>query len=350
MNPVRLGLIGCGVIGSHHIREAAGSPLVEMVAIADHHDDRVNAFGEQYGVEKRYSEGMDLLQDREIEAVILALPANGRFDLALEAFRRGLHVLDEKPVAMDAGLAAELISARGDLVAVCGQSRPRMCETANRTTEYIASGALGELRIINIRAITAPTGPPAAPPPTWRLIKTENGGGILMNWGCYDLDYLLGITGWSLKPRRVLGRTWTVPPTYEGFVAPGSDAETHVTALIVCEGGTVINYERSEYTAARPEAMWQITGSKQSLHVHLTDTTNFTVMVDRADPVHGTVSEPLFEPIVEPLDGMRRQLDDFALAIREGRRPQTGLEEALLVQQITDAIYASSASGEAVEL
>ena len=350
MNPVRVGLIGCGVIGGHHIRHAGESPLVEVVAVADLIDERAAAFGDQYGVAARYRAGTDLIADPAVEAVILALPANGRFDLALAAFARGLHVIDEKPVAMNASQAEQLIAARGDLVAVCGQSRPRMCETAERLTEYIASGALGEIRVVSCRAITTPAGPPDAPPPTWRLRKAENGGGILLNWGCYDLDYLLGITGWSLRPRRVLGKTWAVPATYGSYVAPGSDAETHVTALIVCEGGTVINYERGEYVAARPECLWQITGSEASLHVHLTDTRGFTVTVDRADAERGTVSETLFEPIAEPLDGMRRQLDDFALAIREGRRPQTGLEEALLVQRISDAIYASSASGETVTL
>jgi predicted dehydrogenase len=39
---------------------------------------------------------------------------------------------------------------------------------------------------------------------------------------------------------------------------------------------------------------------------------------------------------------------DFALAIRENRRPKTGLEEALVVQQITDAIYRSAEEGRAV--
>ena len=348
MDPVRIGLIGCGVIGGHHIKTASQSPLVDVVAIADRIPERVNAYGDEHGVATRYAEGAELIEDPAVEAVILALPANGRFDLALQAFGRGLHVLDEKPVAMNAGQAEQLVAARGDRVAVCGQSRPRMCETGQRLTEYIASGALGELRVINCRALTTPTGPPTGAPPTWRLRKAENGGGILMNWGCYDLDYLLGITGWSLRPTRVLARTWTVPEAYESFVAPASDAETHVSALILCEGGTTIQYERGEYAAARPEALWQLTGSKQSLHVHLTDTSGFTVTVDRADPERGTISEPLFAPIADPMDGMRAQLDDFALAIREGRRPHTGLEEALLVQRITDAIYASSASGEAV--
>jgi predicted dehydrogenase len=43
-------------------------------------------------------------------------------------------------------------------------------------------------------------------------------------------------------------------------------------------------------------------------------------------------------------------LQDFARAVREGRQPETGLEKALIVQQISDAIYASAEKGAAVEI
>ena len=171
-----------------------------------------------------------------------------------------------------------------------------------------------------------------------------------MNWGCYDLDYLLGLTGWQLKPRLVLARTWRVAPSYESYVAPDSDAETHVTALVVCEGGTVINYERGEYTAARPESMWQITGSEGALHLSMVPGKDPTAVFDRATPDRGTVSEDLGLDAPGSLDGMALQLDDVAHAIREHRLPQSGLEEALLVQRITDAIYESSLRGATVEL
>ena len=61
MEPVKLGLIGCGVIGRHHIRAASESPLVEVVAIADRIERRVQKVGNQYGVSKLYSEGLDRL-------------------------------------------------------------------------------------------------------------------------------------------------------------------------------------------------------------------------------------------------------------------------------------------------
>lgn len=350
MKPLRIGLIGCGVIGRQHARTADESPLVQVVAIADRIPERVGEVGDQYGIDKRYGEGLDLLDDPEVEAAILALPACGRFELAMKGFQNGIHLIIEKPVGMDAGQVEQMIAARGDLVAVCGQSRPRYAEIARQVSEYISTGSLGEIRVINCRAIVAPKGPPTTPPPTWRLIRAENGGGILLNWGCYDLDYLFGLTGWKLKPKLVLSRTWQVPPVYESYIAPGSDAETHVAAMITCHSGTVIQYERAEYAAARAEHMWQITGSQASLHVHLTNTKDFAVTVDRATPDGGTISETLLDPVEDPESGMRKQLDNFVSAIRDGRRPWTGLEEALVVQRVSDAIYASSERGQSVEV
>jgi predicted dehydrogenase len=43
-------------------------------------------------------------------------------------------------------------------------------------------------------------------------------------------------------------------------------------------------------------------------------------------------------------------VQDFCAAIREGRQPKTGLEQALVVQQISDAIYRSAQLGQAVEV
>jgi predicted dehydrogenase len=350
VEPIRLGLIGCGVIGRQHALRASMSSMVKLVAVADLIEERARDVADKYAVPVLYREGLDLLDDKSVEAVILALPTCGRLVLAMKAFRNGIHVLTEKPVAMNAGDCKKMIAARGALVAVCGQARPRITPAMSRVAGFIRTGALGEIRVINCRAITAPSGPPASPPPTWRLRRAENGGGILMNWGCYDLDYLLGLTGWQLKPRLVLGRTWTVPPAYESYVAPNSDAETHVTALITCEGGEVISYERSEYTAARPEGMWQITGTRGSLHLTLVGGKGTIITIDKATPDHGTVSEQLFPAEDEGWDGMLPQLEDFARAIREKRQPHTGLEEALLVQKITDAIYASSRRGAAVRI
>jgi UDP-N-acetyl-2-amino-2-deoxyglucuronate dehydrogenase len=350
MKPVRLGIIGCGVIGSSHIEAASKSELTDLVAIADLREEVAKPLAAKHGIPKVYREGEDLIGDADVEAVILAMPACVRANLGLKAFGAGKHVLTEKPVAMYAGEVQSLIDSRGDLVGGCCSSRFRFPESAGVVTDFIATGVLGALRVIHCRALRPGTGPPATSPPEWRLKKALNGGGIMSNWGCYDLDYLLGITGWTLKPKMVLGQTWTVPPKFSAMAAPDSDAETHLAAHVRCAGGTVIQFERGEMVAARLERAWKIVGTEGSLELQMRPGGENTIVYNKADSEAGVVTETIWEG-EDQWDATRDGLvDDFASAIREGRPPRTSLENALVIQQITDAIYESAETGEAVRI
>ncbi len=297
-------------------------------------------------------EGAELCADPDVEAVVLALPCHGRFALAMEAFAQGKHVLTEKPVAMNVGEVEQMIEARGDLVAACCSERYRFPEGAQVATEFVASGALGDLREVYHRSFSPAGPPPDGPRPEWRLKRHLNGGGFMVNWGCYDLDYLLGICGWKLKPQTVFGQTWTIAPQLASHVPEGSDAETHYTALIRCEGGTMLKIERGEYMAIGTEDAWQIIGTKGSLRLTMLQTKPKQLIFDEATEEEGCQSRIVWESDEEANVHLvsKGPALDLAAAIREGREPSTTLEKALIVQQITDAVYASAASGEAVSI
>ena len=349
MDRVRLGVVGCGVIGPTHMRGAVASPLVELRAVADLIEERVHKAAVEYGAARTYCQGADLIADAEVDAVVLAVPAGDRVGLPMAAFKAGKHVLVEKPVAVNADVVRAMIEARGRLVGACCSCRYRLYESARVATDVVTSGALGDLRVVHCRALTPAGEAPRNPPPPWRVSRALNGGGILVNWGCYDLDYLLGITGWTLEPETVLAQTWPVAPHLAARVAPGSDAETHYAALIRCQGGAVIALERAEFSSAGEEAAWRVVGSRGSLELTMTAGAKALVHHD-TDSTHGVHSRTLWEgeeDIGKALDG---PVADFAEAIVRGRDPLTGLEQALVVQKITDAIYASAESGEAIRV
>ncbi len=350
MDPVRLGVIGCGVIAQRHLKaaKAAASPQIEVVAVADVREEVARQTAAAFGVPAVYTDANALLKDKRVEAVVLAVPAAPRLKLALKAFARGKHVLTEKPVAMNSREVKKLIAARGGLVAGCCSSRMRFLPSAEATAKYIASGALGTIRAVQCRCIGPDRGTPQSAPPAWRLIKSLNGGGILVNWGCYDLDYLLGLCGWKLKPRIVLAQTWTIAPELLSHVAPGSDAETYFAAMIRCEGGEMISFERGEYCAAATEDSWRIVGSKASLRLHMVQEREKKILADESSPETGVSTRTLWQGDEISDAHHMGPVQDFAAAIREGRAPKTSLEQALVVQQITDAIYASAAKGKAV--
>ena len=349
MEPVRIGIIGCGVIGSHHIDATTDDTNIDLAAIADLKPDLGKEKAAAYNIKKVYVEGLDLLEDETIQGVVLALPACGRGVLAKRAFERGIHVLTEKPVGMNGVEVEELIALRGDLLAGSCCSRYRFTSSAQAVTDFIATGALGDIRVIHCRALRPGGPPPEKAPPIWRLRTDLNGGGIMSNWGCYDLDYLLGITGWSIKPEVVFGQTWTVPPKFHALADPSSDAETHLVATVQCENNVAIHYERGEMVTATPRLSWEIIGTEGSLDLEMVKAEK-TITFHKAVSETGVESEVIWEGVDEMTPVHAGPIRDFAMAIREGRQPKTSLEQALVVQRITDGIYASAKSGGSVEV
>lgn len=353
MARVRLGIAGCGVIGRVHAASARKlSGLVDLAAVADVRLDAAQAVAAEYGAPRAYGTAEELLADPAVDAVVLALPAAARRGLAVQALQRGKHVLVEKPVAFNAREVEEMLAARGPLVAGCCSARSSCTEPARVAARFIESGALGKLRLLHCRAVLAGgPKPEKGLPPAWRLKKEMNGGGIMSNWGCYDLDFLFGLTRWALVPRQVLGRIWRIPPPFAGHVVPDSDAETHVAAFIQCADGVGISYERGEYMPLQTSQAWNVVGERGALRLLLFPKKGEKLLYDRADSGSGVVSETLWEA---PPDFETHHhpniLEDFVRAVMEGRQPATSLERAHLLQRVTDAIYASAEQNQAMAL
>lgn len=350
MDKVKLGMIGCGVIGSRNLMDAMASDVVQVVAAADLRVER-REWASSQGVPVVYEDGRDLIdQDPDVEAVVISFPAMGRTAMALRAFERGKHVLTEKPVAMNATEVKTMIARKGDLAAGCLSARNRMCESAKKATAVVASGVLGDLRTIHVRVHVAAGAPPEKMPPPWRQVFSMNAGGILTNWSCYDLDYVLGVAGWQFKPKAVLAQWWPCVPQFRDRVAPEADADSYFTALVRGEDGSVLTVERGEFMPAHAQAQWQVVGTQGSLSLHMTNADDRKIVHDDTTPDKGVESKVIWEGKDPAPSGNPLVIEDFAQAIREGRQPSTSLERVLSVAQIMDGIYASAASGQGVAI
>lgn len=349
MAKVRVGVIGCGVIGKVHARMVAESAQAELAAVADVREDMAQQAAKEFGAARAYGAAEALLDDRNVDAVIVALPTNLRTPIALKSLAMRKHTLIEKPIAMNEADVRRIIAARGDLVAGCCSARLSLMPSSLAAAKFISSGALDALRVVRIRAIIPAGKKPEKDPPPWRLNRSLNGGGILMNWGCYDLDFALSLTGWKLQPRTVFAQTWGVAPHLTSYVAPGSNAESHFAALITCDAGVAITFERGEYVAAPSDMAWQVIGAAGSVRMQMTPKAAKEVYYDFIAP-EGIQTKVLWSGDEEGIMQHRFVVEDFVAAVRERRAPHTSLERALLVQQISDAIYQSAASGKAVNL
>jgi len=345
---VNIAIIGCGVIAQYHLRALAKLTTARAVAVCDVRTDVAQKTAAEFKVPRWTANASELFADPGIDAIILALPANLRTPLALEAFKHGKHVLTEKPVAMNAAEVRTLIAAQGALVGACCSSRYRHFDSARAARDFLRTGAIGALRTITCRGVNSAGAQPANPP-AWRLRRDLNGGGIFVNWGCYDLDYLLGLLDFKLTPQFALARTWRVGAPYQAYAAPGSDAETHVAALITFAEGCVLNYERAEFSTLPPDNRWQITGERGTLTLQMLKAKSANIVLTEPEPGKGTRTRVIWEGDESVLtaehDGV---VADFADAILQHRDPETTLRDALLFARIADAIYASADSGKPV--
>ena len=85
-------------------------------------------------------------------------------------------------------------------------------------------------------------------------------------------------------------------------------------------------------------------GDRGALRLHLFDA-KATAWFDRADPDTGVATSVLHADPASTEEFMVGPLADWVRAAREGRKPQTGLEEALVLTRLTDAIYRSAREG-----
>src|SRR5690348_12784289 len=111
---LRLGVIGCGVIGPTHagaIRQIDG---VTLAAVADTIAERADAMARQFDVPRAYHTHTDLLADPEIDAVTVCTPSGSHAAIAVDALRAGKHVIVEKPMDVSLEACDRMIAAAAD--------------------------------------------------------------------------------------------------------------------------------------------------------------------------------------------------------------------------------------------
>ena len=96
----KVALIGCGAIAeSGHVPAMLRHPAFTIAAVCDVRDERARHLAEQAGGVPYFTDWRVMLDAGQFDAAVLALPPEVSADIAIDCLRRGLNVLDEKPLA-----------------------------------------------------------------------------------------------------------------------------------------------------------------------------------------------------------------------------------------------------------
>jgi len=151
MNKIRWGIIGCaGIAKSSVIPGIQQSETGEVAAIASRGLDKAKQTAEQLNIPKAYGSYEELLADPTIEAVYIPLPNHLHKEWVIRAAEAGKHVLCEKPLAINAEEAQEMLEAcekAGVVLTEAFMYRYHPRYTTIR--DIIKSGEIGELRGIH---------------------------------------------------------------------------------------------------------------------------------------------------------------------------------------------------------
>jgi len=126
MKNLRLGLLGCGPISQFaHLPALEKARGVELVAICDASDGLLRKMGARYGIEDLYTSYPEFLES-DIEAVLIAVSDPFHVPLAIQALEAGKHVLVEKPLGVNSGEClrlAEVVATRSRKLQVGSMKR-----------------------------------------------------------------------------------------------------------------------------------------------------------------------------------------------------------------------------------
>jgi predicted dehydrogenase len=182
--PIRWGFLGAGGIAASMAADL-GQGNNRLYAVAARDADRSAAFATRFGARQSYGDYRTLVEDPDVDIVYVATTHPFHREQALMAIEAGKHVLIEKPLALTAAHAREVLTAARDkgvfaMEAVWMRTNPLIL----KARDLVTRGVIGD-----VVAVHADFSIEVAFDPTHRLYDLSNGGGALLDLGIYPLHF-----------------------------------------------------------------------------------------------------------------------------------------------------------------
>ena len=239
MEKVRFAVVGVGGLGkSHMIGIGNNADLAELVAICDNREDVLNMRGDEFGVERRYTDFYEMIKDGGFDCVILVTPDQIHREHAVAALEAGYHVLCEKPLAQ----SFEDIQAMAEAADKSGKKfmTGQVCRKAPgfmKAKELIDAGEIGELFYVESEYAHDYQ----FLKPVWRKDPVKLRYSII-GGGCHAIDLLRWIAGNPTKVMALANRKVLTDWPVDDCTIAIMQFPNNVVGKIFCGIGVKRNY------------------------------------------------------------------------------------------------------------
>ncbi len=249
--------MGTGHIAGVFAEDMAESETATVLAIGSRSQDTADRFGNQYGIERRYSDYDSFLQDPDVDIVYITTPHPMHEKWAIRAAEEKKHILCEKPLAMNFKQAKRIIDAvRTHDVFLMEAFMYRCHEQTRRIIELIQSKNIGEVRII--QAAFCFRHPYDL---EHRVLNADLGGGGILDVGCYPVSMSRLIAGVAT------GTDFADPISFsaEGHIGDASRVDEYTVAIAKFPGDVLAQLACG--VQVEQENVVRIFGTEGSLYI-----------------------------------------------------------------------------------
>ena len=335
----RVAVIGLGLMGDVQIAGFQRSGAFEVVAACDINEARAREVCANRGVPRVYSDADQLIAREELDLLAIATPPDSHRKLSVAGFERGWHVLCEKPTAMNATEAEEMLAAqqRSERIGVIDHEL-RFNPVRSKMRQLIQEGYVGRPRHIHLWSISAGM---------WEMAKwtwwstVEHGGGLLGEVASHQVDLLRWFLGDVASARGRIHTFTRERADAEGVVRPVT-SDDYATVSLTFQSGALAEIVLSAAGGSNAGRRIEVHGDGGSL------------ALDAEERLWGwsegaSEAEELTEPETEPslIDypgdyyspAYLRLVERLAQAMSEGGHPEpaASFADGLAVQRVLDA-------------